>query len=107
MHKKTLSEGLRYLACGGCQIPGEAEKRIFFHPRHADCFQFSIESDIIDDGNIKYVIYKNISAEHNQENARYRGKQKKGFFSILSFGISGILFLMVYTLSAGYPRRAL
>ncbi len=36
------------------------------------------------------------------EAARYRGKQKKGFFSILSFGISGILFLMVYTLSAGY-----
>lgn len=34
--------------------------------------------------------------------ARYRGKQKKGVFSILSFGISGILFLMVYTISAGY-----
>lgn len=50
-HKKALSEGLRYLACGGGQIPGEAEK---------------------------------------------------GCFSVLSFGISGILFLMVYTLSAGY-----
>ena len=36
------------------------------------------------------------------EAARYRGKQKKGVFSVLSFGISGILFLMVYTLSAGY-----
>ncbi len=36
------------------------------------------------------------------EAARYRGKQKKGVFSVLSFGISGILFLMVYTISAGY-----
>lgn len=36
------------------------------------------------------------------EAARYRGKQKKGFFSVLSFGISGILFLLVYTISAGY-----
>lgn len=36
------------------------------------------------------------------EAARYRGKQKKGVFSVLSFGISGILFLLVYTISAGY-----
>ncbi|MDE5597560.1 MAG: hypothetical protein K2J04_06990, partial [Lachnospiraceae bacterium] len=36
------------------------------------------------------------------EASRYRGKQKKGVFSVLSFGISGILFLLVYTLSAGY-----
>ncbi|MBD5492196.1 MAG: ABC transporter permease [Lachnospiraceae bacterium] len=36
------------------------------------------------------------------EASKYRGKQKKGVFSVLSFGISGILFLLVYTLSAGY-----
>ncbi len=36
------------------------------------------------------------------EASGYRGKQKKGVFSVLSFGISGILFLLVYTLSAGY-----
>jgi len=36
------------------------------------------------------------------EAARYRGKQKKGVLSVLSFGIGGILFLLVYTISAGY-----
>ncbi len=36
------------------------------------------------------------------EAARYRGKRKKGIFSILSFFFSGILFLVVYTLSVGY-----
>ncbi len=36
------------------------------------------------------------------EAARYRGKQKKGLFSVLSFSISGILFLLVYTISMGY-----
>lgn len=41
------------------------------------------------------------------EASRYRGKQKKGVFSVLSFGISGILFLLVYTLSAGYNVDAM
>ncbi len=36
------------------------------------------------------------------EAARYRGKRKKGIFSIVSFALSGILFLAVYTLSMGY-----
>ncbi len=36
------------------------------------------------------------------EAVRYRGKRKKGIFSILSFSLSGILFLAVYTLSIGY-----
>ena len=36
------------------------------------------------------------------EAARYGGKKKKGIFSVLSFALSGILFLVVYTLSMGY-----
>lgn len=36
------------------------------------------------------------------EAARYGGKRKKGIFSIVSFALSGILFLVVYTLSMGY-----
>lgn len=36
------------------------------------------------------------------EAARYGGKKKKGIFSVLSFTLSGILFLVVYTLSMGY-----
>lgn len=36
------------------------------------------------------------------EAVRYRGKRKKGIFSVLSFALSGILFLVIYTLSTGY-----
>lgn len=36
------------------------------------------------------------------EAVRYGGKKKKGVFSVLSFALSGILFLVVYTLSMGY-----
>lgn len=36
------------------------------------------------------------------EAARYRGKRKKGVFSVISFALSGILFLVVYTISMGY-----
>lgn len=36
------------------------------------------------------------------EAARYRGKKKKGVFSIISFALSGIVFLVVYTISMGY-----
>ncbi len=36
------------------------------------------------------------------EAARYRGKKKKGVFSVVSFALSGILFLVVYTISMGY-----
>ncbi len=36
------------------------------------------------------------------EAARYGGKKKKGIFSVVSFALSGILFLVVYTLSMGY-----
>lgn len=36
------------------------------------------------------------------EAARYGGKRKKGVFSVLSFALSGILFLVVYTLPMGY-----
>lgn len=36
------------------------------------------------------------------EAARYGGRRKKGIFSIISFALSGILFLAVYTLSMGY-----
>ncbi len=36
------------------------------------------------------------------EAARYRGRQKKGAFSVISFALSGILFLVVYTISMGY-----
>jgi len=36
------------------------------------------------------------------EAARYGGKRKKGIFSVISFSLSGILFLTVYTLAMGY-----
>lgn len=36
------------------------------------------------------------------EAARYRGRKKKGVFSVISFALSGILFLVVYTVSMGY-----
>lgn len=36
------------------------------------------------------------------EAARYRGRKKKGVFSVISFALSGILFLVVYTISLGY-----
>lgn len=36
------------------------------------------------------------------EAARYQGKKKKGVFSIISFALSGIVFLVVYTISMGY-----
>ncbi|MDE6847488.1 MAG: hypothetical protein K2J99_17210 [Lachnospiraceae bacterium] len=36
------------------------------------------------------------------EAARYRGKKKKGVFSVISFALSGIVFLVVYTISIGY-----
>lgn len=36
------------------------------------------------------------------EAARYRGKKKKGIFSVASFALSGIVFLVVYTISIGY-----
>ncbi len=36
------------------------------------------------------------------EAARYRGRKKKGVFSVISFALSGILFLVVYTISMGY-----
>ncbi len=36
------------------------------------------------------------------EAARYRAKKKKGVFSVISFALSGILFLVVYTLAMGY-----
>jgi putative ABC transport system permease protein len=36
------------------------------------------------------------------EAARYGGKRKKGIFSVISFSLSGILFLAVYTLAMGY-----
>lgn len=40
------------------------------------------------------------------EAARYRGKRKKGFFSVVSFALSGTLFLVVYTISIGYSVEA-
>lgn len=36
------------------------------------------------------------------EAARYRARRKKGVFSVISFALSGILFLVVYTLAMGY-----
>lgn len=36
------------------------------------------------------------------EAARYRPKRKKGAFSIISFALSGILFVVVYTLGMGF-----
>lgn len=36
------------------------------------------------------------------EAARYRAKRKKGVFSVVSFALSGILFLVVYTVSMGF-----
>lgn len=36
------------------------------------------------------------------EAARYRSRRKKGVFSIVSFALSGILFLVVYTISVGF-----
>ena len=36
------------------------------------------------------------------EAARYGNKRKKGVFSVISFALSGILFLLVYTLGVGY-----
>lgn len=41
------------------------------------------------------------------EAARYGGKKKKGVFSVISFALSGILFLAVYTLSIGYRVEAM
>lgn len=36
------------------------------------------------------------------EAARYRARRKKGAFSVVSFALSGILFLVVYTLAMGF-----
>lgn len=36
------------------------------------------------------------------EAARYRAKRKKGVFSVVSFALSGVLFLVVYTLAMGF-----
>lgn len=36
------------------------------------------------------------------EAARYRAKRKKGAFSVISFALSGILFLVVYTVAIGF-----
>ena len=36
------------------------------------------------------------------EAARYRARRKKGAFSVISFALSGILFLVVYTLAMGF-----
>lgn len=36
------------------------------------------------------------------EAARYRAKRKKGVFSVISFALSGILFLVVYTIAMGF-----
>lgn len=36
------------------------------------------------------------------EAARYRRRKKKGIFSVVSFALSGVLFLVVYTISMGY-----
>lgn len=36
------------------------------------------------------------------EAARYRSKRKKGVFSVISFALSGTLFLVVYTISMGF-----
>lgn len=36
------------------------------------------------------------------EAARYCGRRKKGVFSVISFALGGILFLVVYTVSMGY-----
>lgn len=36
------------------------------------------------------------------EAARYRSKRKKGVFSVVSFALSGILFLVVYTVAMGF-----
>lgn len=36
------------------------------------------------------------------EAARYRSKRKKGAFSVISFALSGVIFLVVYTLAAGF-----
>lgn len=36
------------------------------------------------------------------EAARYRARRKKGVFSVVSFALSGVLFLVVYTLAIGY-----
>jgi len=41
------------------------------------------------------------------EAARYGGKRKKGIFSVISFSLSGILFLTVYTLAMGYDIEAM
>lgn len=40
------------------------------------------------------------------EAARYRTKKKKGAFSVISFALSGILFLVVYTLAMGFSVEA-
>lgn len=40
------------------------------------------------------------------EAARYRAKRKKGAFSVISFALSGILFLVVYTLAMGFSVEA-
>ncbi|MDE6387951.1 MAG: ABC transporter permease [Lachnospiraceae bacterium] len=36
------------------------------------------------------------------EAARYRAKKKKGVFSVISFALSGVLFLVIYTLAMGF-----
>lgn len=36
------------------------------------------------------------------EAARYRAKKKKGVFSVVSFALSGVLFLVIYTLAIGF-----
>lgn len=36
------------------------------------------------------------------EAARYRAKRKKGAFSVISFALSGTLFLVIYTVAMGY-----
>ncbi|MBD5450859.1 MAG: FtsX-like permease family protein [Lachnospiraceae bacterium] len=40
------------------------------------------------------------------EAARYRAKRKKGVFSVLSFALSGMLFLIVYTVAIGFSVEA-
>ncbi len=40
------------------------------------------------------------------EAARYRAKRKKGVFSVISFALSGILFLVVFTLAIGFSVEA-
>lgn len=40
------------------------------------------------------------------EAARYRAKRKKGVFSVISFALSGMLFLIVYTIAIGFSVEA-